>query len=87
MTWTLDKSKAEYAEISNSEQAKFDEWQNAVNNDGTHPKTAAENARCDDYKNLSGNEFQIRLGGKNRVVFEVDDENEVVTVLQVGGHT
>ncbi len=40
-----------------------------------------------DYKNLQGNQYQIRLSKNNRVTFWVDDDKHIVKIIQVGGHT
>ncbi|MCL4205419.1 MAG: hypothetical protein KJ000_23300 [Pirellulaceae bacterium] len=88
MAWRIDKSKAVFSpELTSSDQTKWDAFQNAIHNKHMHPKDAAEAARCDQYKKLTGNQFQIRLSGKMRATFLVDESKEVVTVKQVGGHT
>ena len=87
MPWTLDKSVAEYATLTNAEQAKFDIFQNAIQNQQKHPKQAAEEAGDTDYKLLQGDQYQIRLSQGNRVTFRVNPTTQVVMILQVGGHT
>ena len=88
MAWKIDKSKAKFSdELTDSDQKKWDAFQNAIHNKHLHPKEAAKAARCDDYKVLSGSQYQIRLSGKMRATFLVDEDKEVVTVKQVGGHT
>lgn len=88
MTWTLNKSKAKFSdELTESDQAKWDTFQNLVHSKHMHPKDAAKSARCDDYKVLSGTQYQVRLSQKQRATFTVDEKTETVTVLQVGGHT
>ena len=88
MAWKIDKSKATFSdELTSSDQTKWDAFQNAIHNKHMHPKDAAEAARCDQYKKLTGNQYQIRLSGKMRATFLVDETKELVTVKQVGGHT
>ncbi|MEA5497716.1 hypothetical protein VB834_03365 [Limnoraphis robusta Tam1] len=85
--WTVNKKNAEFGQLTKAEQAKFDIFQDEIHNHGLHPKDAAKEAGDTDYKQLKGNQFQIRLSGRERATFLVDDENEIVTILQVGGHT
>lgn len=87
MAWRIDKSKAKFSKIEDTEQAKWDEFQNLIHNKQMHPKLAAEQARCADYKVLTGNQYQIKLGKKERATFLVDETAQLVTVKQVGGHT
>jgi hypothetical protein len=88
MPWHVDKSKAVFSpELTKSDQDKWDLFQNAIQSKHMHPKDAAKSARCDDYKVLSGNQYQVRLSGKMRATFLVDEKAELVTVKQVGGHT
>ena len=87
MAWTLDKSRADYRDLQKAEQEKFDVFQDAIHNEGLHPREAAQRAGETKYEQLQGDQYQIRLGGKNRATFRVDNQNEVVTILQVGGHT
>ena len=84
--WKLDKSKAKFGQLEKSEQAVFDRFQNAVKK-GMHPKEAAKQAGDTNYKKLSGDQYQIRLGGKQRATFIVDEAKKVCTIKQVGGHT
>ena len=87
MPWRIDKSKAKFSTLEKTEQDKWDAFQNAVHSKHMHPKEAAKAARCDDYKVLTGNQYQIRLSKGNRATFLVDEKAELVTVKQVGGHT
>jgi hypothetical protein len=88
MPWTLDKSRARFvSDLNRTEQGLFDRFQNAIANEGLHPKTAADQAGDTDYKNLQGDQFQIRLSGDKRATFTVDKNAEVCTILEVGGHT
>ena len=89
MPWTIDKSKATFSTVTKSEQEKWDAFQNAIQNQGKHPKEAAESARATPYKLLEGtqNQYEIRLSEGTRATFLVDDTRQVVTIKQVGGHT
>ena len=88
MPWTLDKSRAKFiSDLTKSEQDVFDRFQDAIANEGIHPKQAADQAGDTNYKNLQGDQFQIRLSGDKRATFLVDKDAEVCTILQVGGHT
>ncbi len=40
-----------------------------------------------DYEQLAGNQFQIRLGGGQRMTFFVNRDAKTVRIHQVGGHT
>jgi mRNA-degrading endonuclease RelE of RelBE toxin-antitoxin system len=85
--WKLDKKGAAFFILTNAEQAKFDVFQNAINNKGHHPKEAARIAGDTDYKQLYGNRYQIRLSQSNRVFFTINAQNHIVKITQVGGHT
>lgn len=89
MPWRLDKRNARYHKggLTSSEQAKFDVFQNAIHNRGMHPKDAAKETGDTDYKNLTGDQYQIRLSQGTRVTFRVRDSLNLVEILQVGGHT
>ncbi|MFJ3482579.1 hypothetical protein ACIPL1_04260 [Pseudomonas sp. NPDC090202] len=89
MIWTLNKENARFrAQLSASAQGKWDIFQNAIYR-GSYPKDAAKLAGGMDYKMLSGssNQYQIRLSGSERATFRIDEVRQIVTVLQVGGHT
>jgi hypothetical protein len=87
MPWTLDKSRARFdVELNKVEQEHFDEFQNAIQNQGLHPSKAAEGWDSN-YKNLKGDQYTIRLSQANRASFLVDDATNTCTILQVGGHT
>jgi mRNA-degrading endonuclease RelE of RelBE toxin-antitoxin system len=85
--WKLVKKGAKFkTNLNGTEQAKYDEFQNKVRNQGLHPKEAAAGWDSD-YKNLLRNQYQIRLSQDNRVIFLVDRKNTIVRILEVGGHT
>lgn len=88
--WTLDKSGADFGrwyDMTGAARDKWDEFQDAVHR-GADPADAAFGHGWD-YKclNPATNQFQIRLSKKHRATFTVDRARQVVTVLQVGGHT
>jgi hypothetical protein len=89
ITWTLDKSKAKFGQLTQAEQAQFDIFQNAIANQRMSPKDAAAKMGDADFKvlNKATGQYQIRLSQKNRATFIVDNANHKVTILQVGGHT
>jgi hypothetical protein len=63
MPWTIDKSKATFSTVTKSEQEKWDTFQNAIQNQGMHPKEAAELIGDSKYTKLKGtdNQYEIRL--------------------------
>jgi Mannan-binding protein len=83
--YSLVKTGAKFKQLTPSEQARFDTFQNAIANRGLNPRDAARELGSADYKRLSGNQYQIRLSQGNRVTFLV--EGYTVKILQVGGHT
>ncbi|WP_459246671.1 hypothetical protein [Streptomyces youssoufiensis] len=85
--WTLDKKGAKFKDLTKSEEAAFDAFQNAIHNEGKHPREAAKEARDANYKKLQGDQYQIRLSGGSRATFLVQEATMTVKVLQVGGHT
>lgn len=93
--WGINKNKgtAVHRDLNSSEQGKFDTFQNAIHNEGLHPRDAAARLGSGtDYKRLEGqsnnqNIHQIRLSQDQRATFNVDDENRMVTLHGVGGHT
>jgi hypothetical protein len=86
MAWDLDKNGVTPSvDLNSTEQAHLNEFMNEVRG-GKDPKSVADGWDSD-YKNLSGDQYQIRLSRRNRVTFTVDHGNQLVTILQVGGHT
>lgn len=86
MSWTLDKNGVTPSvDLTDAEQEHLNEFMNQVR-DGKDPKSAASGWDSD-YKNLNGNQFQVRLSKRNRVTFTVNQADWKVTILQVGGHT
>jgi hypothetical protein len=91
MPWTFDKSRMQVTgQLTASEQEKFDIFQNAIQSEGLHPRQAAERAGATNYKNLLGDQFQIRLSQSARATFRVLDDgggNGRVEMIDLGGHT
>jgi len=90
MAWTYDKSNMEFVgQLTNSEQDKFDLFQNKIEKDGVHPRDAAREAGSTNYIQLQGtqNQFEIRLSQRTRATFFVHDQTQVVEMSQIGGHT
>ena len=68
---------------------KYKDWSAEIRHRGKHPKEAAESCGDTHYERLKGYvqpTYSIRLSQEHRVVFEVNDQRNVVTILQVGGH-
>jgi hypothetical protein len=38
------------------------------------------------YENLGGKLFSIRLSGSGRLYFEVDEDAQHVSIVEIGGH-
>ena len=91
MVWTLDKTKlnGNVGQLTNSEQNRYDTFQNEIVANGVHPREAAARAGDTNYRKLAGteNQFEIRLSQGARATFLVDDAAQVVSILQIGGHT
>lgn len=85
-SWTINKTGASYKQLTPSEQSKFDTFQNGIRS-GKSPREAAAEMGGADFKNLQDDQYQIRLSRGNRVTFTIDENDKVVTILQVGGHT
>jgi hypothetical protein len=86
MTWTLDKNNVTPSvALTGAEQDHLNEFMNKVRSD-VHPKVAASGWDSN-YKQLVGDQYQIRLSQANRATFRVNEAAQRVTMLQVGGHT
>ena len=86
MPWTLDKNGVTPSvNLTSTEQDHLNEFMNRVRQ-GDPPNVAASGWDSN-YKNLAGDQYQIRLSLKNRATFAVNNQAQVVTMLQVGGHT
>ena len=87
--WKLDMSKAKFHHLTSAEKVKFETFQNAIANQGMSPKDAAAKIGSTDFKllNKKTGQYQIRLSKAHRVSFLIDQANQTVKVLQVGGHT
>ncbi|VVQ19621.1 hypothetical protein PS914_06340 [Pseudomonas fluorescens] len=86
--WNYSKKGAKFSQLTTAEQNKFDEFQNAIHNDGKSYIEAAKllgAVRLTKTKvAIKRNTYQIRLSDSERVIFSVHDKT--VTILQVGGH-
>lgn len=88
LAWTLDKSNVDWdVQLTQSEQARFDVFQNAIVNDNLSPRDAAHRAGDTDFKRLSDGTYQIRLSKHARVKMSIYWDEQHVKILQVGGHT
>ncbi len=101
MPWNLDKSRGVFKKwdiLVATEMAIWDKFQNAIAHEHIHPALAAERLGTiahkprADYKQLRGDQYQIRLSGNHRATFRVieaprDKTSGTVQVLEVGGHT
>lgn len=86
MAWTLNKNGVTPSvKLTTTEQDHLNEFMNRVRA-GEAPSDAASGWDSN-YKNLTGQQYQIRLSQKNRATFTVDPKAQRVTMLQVGGHT
>ncbi|MDC9622121.1 hypothetical protein PSI22_10835 [Xenorhabdus sp. XENO-7] len=90
MAWTVNDSDAIWKQITPAAESKYKEWVETITGSNRHPRDAARDARCDDFKMLSGTssgieQYTIKLNKKERVSFTI--EGEIVNVRQVGGHT
>ena len=85
MPYTLNKNGVTPSvQLTQTEQDHLNEFMNRIRNEGISPKDAASGWDSQ-YKNLQGDQYQIRLSRNNRATFTV--VGDTVTMLQVGGHT
>jgi Fe-S cluster biogenesis protein NfuA len=88
MPWTLNKNGVTpRVTLTTAEQLKLNTFMNAVRA-GQAPNVAASSWDSN-YKKLQGtaDQYEIRLSGGCRATFTVNTTTQVVTMLQVGGHT
>ena len=86
MSWTMDKNGVTpNRDLTNTEQDHLNEFMGKIQNEGLHPKTAAEGWDSH-YENLQGDLYSIRLSEEGRAVFRVDDGAETVVFESVGEH-
>lgn len=86
--WTLDKSQVDWdVELTQSEQSKFDIFQNAIANDNMSPRDAANLAGDTNFKQLSDGSYTIRLSQRARVKMWINWDRQICEIVQVGGHT
>ena len=88
MGWTIEDipEKKYAAELTDSDEKKWKAFVAEVKK-GADSKTADEPHRLSDCKKLTSSKYQVRLSGKQRATFALDDKAQKVKVLQVGGHT
>lgn len=96
MPWTVDDSAQRNAfnanknvQVPPAAMARYFEWRRRIQQDGLHPKTAAERIGDMHFEQLSGKlkgTYTIRLSQEHRVAFHIASEQEVVQVFSVGGH-
>lgn len=74
--------------LTDSSRERYREFKEMIAG-GMHPKTAAETLGDMKYTKLRGAKdlFEVRLNGKDRVLFRLDEAKAEVTILQAGGHT
>jgi hypothetical protein len=91
MPWRVDKTGAKIAagwDPKGKDKASQDNWNLFMNevNRGKHPSEAGKNMT---YKllNVATGQAQIRLSGSERASFIVDEKQQVVNKVQLGGHT
>jgi hypothetical protein len=84
--WRLEKTHTRFNKITPSVQEKYDAFQNAIHNQGMHPREAAQEARCDGYEQLSGGLWSVRLAGGDRCYFRLHEGSSTVEIVEVGGH-
>ncbi|PHM69781.1 hypothetical protein [Xenorhabdus sp. KJ12.1] len=89
MVWVVDDERAEWAQIPRAAENKYDEWVRIIVENNRSPSDAARDIGDSNFKMLSGATelYTIRLSQRHRVLFTIDSVNEIVRVLQVGGHT
>jgi hypothetical protein len=89
--------------IQASHQGEYDLFKNAIHNEGVDPATAVRRmgdanpkrlqSSSNHFKDHMGNPvcasemWEARIGGAQRVTYLVEYKTQLVTVLQVGGHT
>jgi hypothetical protein len=87
MAWTLEDSRAQTTENLPAACGRtYYAWRRAINENGQHPRDAAESVGDCHYENLGANRYSIRLSQAHRVFFVVDEGNEEVRVKKVGTH-
>jgi hypothetical protein len=88
MPWRISTKKPRSeAAMPQSAEDKWETFKSNVNS-GMHPREAAEATGDMNYTKLRGaDQYEVRLSGKHRATFQVDEANEEVIVLEVGGHT
>ena len=88
--WAWDDTRvgSSYKRLKVTQMNKYRDFRYQVKERFYSPVEAAERIGDANYKKLGGsNQYEIRLGGKDRVTFTLDNARREITILQVGGHT
>ncbi|XYH97856.1 hypothetical protein ACMHYB_60575 [Sorangium sp. So ce1128] len=84
--WTVEVSRrCEHNGITGSEYSRYTHFTNLIRQ-GYHPRQSSEMNGHMDYEHLGGNLYSVRLSHGGRLYFTQDDDNEIVTIVQIGGH-
>ena len=96
MPWTVDDSMqrnrfnaGKHVPVPPAAMKKYFDWKSFITGQQMAPKTAADRVGDTHYEQLGGRFkglFTIRLSQEHRVVFEIDQARQLVTVRQIGGH-
>ncbi|MBI6548231.1 hypothetical protein [Xenorhabdus lircayensis] len=91
MVWGVNDAKAmKKTKVETYLLDRYDRWVKAMA-DGFNPEEAADSIGGADYELLRGTpsgveQYTIRLNNHHRVSFTLDRGNEIVNVIQIGGH-
>ncbi|EJM60157.1 RHS repeat domain-containing protein [Pseudomonas sp. GM48] len=89
--WSLKEPKGKNikADLSDSAMEQYDVFRKGVADEGLSPVQASQKMGDPKYTLLEKklNRFEVRISGKDRVTFLVDETDHIVEILQVGGHT
>lgn len=90
--WTWDDTRvgSSYKNLRETQVNKYREFRFQVKQRFYSPVEAARligDSKYTGFGSTSSNQFEIRLGGKDRVTFTLDTTRRKITILQVGGHT
>ncbi|MCU1763733.1 type IV secretion protein Rhs [Pseudomonas sp. 14P_8.1_Bac3] len=89
-------------QLKRAQQGEYDSFKNAIYHEGVNPAEAARHmgdpkptflqSHTKNWKDALGNkvnkvdQWEVRIGGADRVTYLVDDTDKLVTIQQVGGH-
>ncbi|KAI1248957.1 hypothetical protein MGN70_010160 [Eutypa lata] len=90
--WTWDDTRvgSSYKNLRETQINKYREFRFQVKQRFYSPMEAADligDSKYTKFGSTSSNQYEIRLGGKDRVTFTLDTTRRKITILQVGGHT